>query len=493
MQIRKYPSHLELEPYDSGDDPAIERYCSTDRTYFQKYTKPIGMHIDKDRRILYAARGCSINWLEQRYGEKVIEMPTNPGSPMSKKWKMTCPPKNEFQKEAIDFLNGDNTFWKVRNIQQVGLNVKPGFGKTYSTISAIINRGKKALIFVPTTLIRNQWIQSFLEKTNVPKDKILVLDSSTMIDSEILNKKKITEDIFIMTTSLFTAYLKSHGFDVTKRVIDKLNVGTKVIDEAHLRLAAVMKIEFVCNVERNYYLTATFSRSNPAEVKLFARIFANVPMYKQDKKDIEKNVNYVQVQFRGWVNSYVVSRISELKTNQSLGYLMYEFRTGWFSELYQPDALSNMETVLLNVIDYAFGLADGKMLVTVALIDIVDKVTEYIQKLYPDKKVGTVYSKNDKETNELNKQESDIIVSTIGSFGTGSDVVGLRHIVNIEPFNSKLTTRQLFGRLRPFEDGSDCYFFDIVDIDFPYIQKMINKKLDTVHKVAKAEKELHYE
>ena len=492
MQIRIYPSHLEFEPYELGDDRAIEKYCSTDRTYFQKYTKPIAMMCDKTRNVLYAARGCSVNWLEARYGEKAIEMPVSPGSPMSKKYKTTSPPKNEFQKEAIQFLNGDGEYSQVYKIRQVGLNVEPGFGKTYCAVAAAINRGKKTLILVPNNLIKNQWVQTIHDRTNIPDERVLVLSSSKMIKDHIVNAKKIREDIFIMTDGLFSSYLKANGFDDTKRMIEKMSVGTKIIDEAHLRLEAVMKIEFICNVERNYYLTATFSRSNPAEVKLFKRIFANVPMYRKDKKDIEKNVVYIQARFRGWADSYAVNRISELKTNQAFGYLMYETRTGWFSNL-DFGAMTNMESVLMSVVCDAFGRAEGKMLITVGLVEIVDKIAKYMEKSYSDKKVGKVYHLNDKEENERIKQECDIIISTIGSFGTGADVPGLRHVINLEPFSSKVTTNQIMGRLRPFDDGSESYFYDMVDVDFPYIQKTINKKLDDVHRIARRIETISYE
>ena len=68
----------------------------------------------------------------------------------------------------------------------------------------------------------------------------------------------------------------------------------------------------------------------------------------------------------------------------------------------------------------------------------------------------------DEKEEELKK---DIIVTTIKSCGTGKDIPGLRALISADPLASKLGSRQLVGRLRPYSEILDTYFFDIVAID----------------------------
>jgi superfamily II DNA or RNA helicase len=57
--------------------------------------------------------------------------------------------------------------------------------------------------------------------------------------------------------------------------------------------------------------------------------------------------------------------------------------------------------------------------------------------------------------------ESDFILSTSLSMGTGVDVKNLACVVNFDQYSSPIITEQIFGRLR--DRGKETWYFDITD------------------------------
>ena len=57
--------------------------------------------------------------------------------------------------------------------------------------------------------------------------------------------------------------------------------------------------------------------------------------------------------------------------------------------------------------------------------------------------------------------ESDIILSTSLSMGTGVDVKNLGATINFDQYSSSIITEQIVGRLR--DRGKETWYFDITD------------------------------
>ena len=74
--------------------------------------------------------------------------------------------------------------------------------------------------------------------------------------------------------------------------------------------------------------------------------------------------------------------------------------------------------------------------------------------------IKTINSKNTKSENEYNKR-ADVIVTTIASCGTGTDIPGITGIISCSPFCSRITVDQVFGRIRYC--GKICDYYDIYD------------------------------
>jgi hypothetical protein len=78
--------------------------------------------------------------------------------------------------------------------------------------------------------------------------------------------------------------------------------------------------------------------------------------------------------------------------------------------------------------------------------------------------IKTVNSHNSKSENEMNKR-ADVIVTTVQSLGTGSDIKGVTDIINCSPIVSKIVVKQVIGRIRYI--NKPCHYYDIVDQSVP--------------------------
>ena len=78
-----------------------------------------------------------------------------------------------------------------------------------------------------------------------------------------------------------------------------------------------------------------------------------------------------------------------------------------------------------------------------------------------DLDIRTINSKNSKRDNEYAKT-ADVIVTTIASCGTGTDIPGITSIISCSPYVSKITAEQVFGRIRYC--GKVCQYYDIYDV-----------------------------
>ena len=162
---------------------------------------------------------------------------------------------------CIDFLTSQNAFAKGKFYSQFGLNLDTGDGKTFCMIYAISVLQVKSIIITHKTRIKEQWQQEFLSKSNIQPESIVMINGSPDMDK--IMKRRLSGDIYIVNHPTLTAYANEHGWDQLREFFKRIRVGVKVIDEAHKFFHNMLMIDFNSNVARSFYLTATFSRSDP--------------------------------------------------------------------------------------------------------------------------------------------------------------------------------------------------------------------------------------
>jgi superfamily II DNA or RNA helicase len=474
-KIRVYHTHIEVSPYTLGENESIERKLSLwiDAEY---RFDPIAYYVEN--AILYIPRGFDTYILEKEFRSTAFVVRDADKYKSFRGVHPTVGPRDRTQEEALDFLSCTGNFANKQSFSQQVLTLDTGAGKTFVTTNSILNIKKRAIIITHQESIKQQWIKTFIEKTDIDIDKLVNIHNSSDIINIMKNKKE--GYIYFVNHQTLNSYGKTNGWEAVRKFFIKIAVGVKVFDEAHLAFRNVLKIDFFSNAEKTFYLTATFGRSDSKEESLFKKCFSSAAKFGDETKNYEekrKHIIYVPVLYRSNPSYLDLQSAMNSYGFSVLGFTMYALH---------KDIDNTQMRKFYNVFDIACKL-EGKILITVARIEDIEYVKECIQKEYRDlgMTIGTIHSKNSKEDNNYAKT-CDVICTTIKSCGTGVDINGLRCIINLEPFSSNITSNQLSGRLREYSKDKDTYFFDLIDIAFPTCERQHKTKMTCLKKKCKS-------
>lgn len=323
----------------------------------------------------------------------------------------------------------------------------------------------KTLIIMHRESLRNQWINSLYNMQGLSSKEVHEITTSEELYDIAHNQHGYDYDIYLMTHATFRAGLRridniSDAMNITKN----LGIGLKIIDEAHLEFRNTLMIDFVCNVKRNVYITATDGRSAKEENSIFRHVFANTVFYKPSgllTNDMPKK----------WVEYYTVTLNTECKPN------IYRYRVAggrgmnpasygkWVIAYDKKQRHFKCCRDLLKIV-YKDD-PHAKVLLFMPLIDLCSECAYFLTRSLNyddtfdyDLDIRTINSQNSKADNERNKK-ADVIVTTIPSCGTGTDLPGITTIISCSPYVSGITCSQVFGRIRYC--GKVCKYYDIVD------------------------------
>ena len=355
---------------------------------------------------------------------------------------MNREPRSKLQEDCIAKMIDPN-----RKKSKVTIELKPGTGKTFIATYAISKLQLKPLIVAPTTLLKNQWCEEF-ESVGISKNDI----ARDIYDAP-------SKKVCVVTISSIENALRDDWFKLMETV-KKSRFGIKIVDEAHLHLKGNLKFDAICNIQNNWYLSATLGRSDPLEDSILNRALSDADRFVGNQQYEEYQKQYVNVFFQ------------EIYYYPSTKLCMEHFRygsKGLIKATYYRMLMEYQKGIpFLNNLIYMMKLAkkittyEGKILLLVPLISIIDRVIE-IMKDDPFFRDYTFSGVDGSMPLAVRRQamESDFILSTSLSMGTGVDVKNLAAVINFDQYSSPIIGEQIFGRLR--DRGKETWYFDITD------------------------------
>jgi superfamily II DNA or RNA helicase len=386
-------------------------------------------------------------------------------SPRRIQFEMRKPPRNDEQVKTIEFLNNTHDRQKM-----VCLDV--GRGKTYCATHFIHDQGYAALIL--SYNLSEQWLNKIIEYTDCisGKDVIPIVGSSFLEDC-IKYPKKYCAKIYICSLTTLCSFTQLHGKSALQKVVDSLEIGIKIFDEAHMRYLQFNMMDLNMQVAQTIYLTATPGRSNNQEKRMFTKIYSQVKTYGNTIANYNNHYTIRFITYDSKAPSKLRQTFKTVRGLKSTAYSRYLFDT------YPAFAHDLIKSFMKPIFD------DDKTAKILVIIDWLQdmlkvrdqfKNDEYIQRM--GLTIGTYCQlvKNPKEKeNQLN---SNIIIGSIGSMQNGKDIRNLRAIFPFTQFSSEIVTHQLLGRLRPIM-GKEVIYYDIADYSIPDImkQRAIRKKV----------------
>lgn len=455
----KYTSYV-IPNYNLGDNKYIEQLLSIwNKNYFK--FDPIGYEYISDLKELRIPRGLDINYIEKSFGMNV-EIDYKPDPYENASYRLMVEPRDDIQRKAISYLLGEGNFYYTKKYSQLTLNLDTGDGKTYCVIAGLTFMKTKSIIITHINKIKKQWYDSFLKMTDIDEQFICDIKGKKDID-KLLERDDWKYKVYLVNHSSLRSYGEKYGWEKITELFNRIKVGVKIIDEAHLEFNNMIKIDMYTNTKKTIYLTATFARSEFKENKLFNLCFKNIAKYGiETRNDKRKHIIYIGVLFNS--NPTLNEQLS-IKGRHGFdrnAYIDYELNKNIFFD------------VIKYIIDY-FKDKEGKILILSSKIDSTKKIADYLKNIYKNKTVS-IYNSTTPEDKKEKALTTDIISSTPKSAGTGLDNNGLRFEINTEPTSSEVLSNQIAGRLRAYGDKEYSFYIELVDTGFDKVYNMYKNR-----------------
>ena len=365
-----------------------------------------------------------------------------PTTPQSITLEMNRQPRSPLQEDCIRMLTNPNNKGGKTTVE-----LKPGTGKTFIATYAISKIQLKPLIVAPTSLLKNQWCEEF-EGVGVQRSDI----ATDIYDAP--NRK-----VCVVTISSIENELRK-DWKGLMNVVSKSGFGIKVVDEAHLHLKGILKFDAICNIKYNWYLSATLGRSDVLEDSILNRALSDAERFVGNAKYEEYQKQYVNVYFQDiyyYPSNKLCAEHFKYGSKGLIKATYYNMLMDYHHGIPFLNNLIYMMKVAKKNMTY-----DAKVLLLVPLLSIIDKVLEVVQNdpFFTQYTVAGVDGSMSLTTRRQ-AMESDFILSTTLSMGTGVDVKNLGAVVNFDQFSSPIIVEQIYGRLR--DRGKETWYYDITD------------------------------
>lgn len=354
---------------------------------------------------------------------------------------MNRQPRSQLQEDCIhQMLNNKSS--------KLTIELKPGTGKTFIATYATSKIQMKPLIIAPTTLLKNQWVEEF-EGCGIPREDI----ATRIWDAP--DKK-----LCVVTISSIELEL-GKDWEKLMDVINKSSFGIKIIDEAHLHLKGVLKLDAISNIKHNWYLSATLGRSDELEDRILNRALLDAERFVGSAKYEEYQTEFVTAYFQDIYynpSNKLCNEYFRYGTKGLIKATYYRMLLAYKNGVPFMNNIKRMIRIAYNTKTY-----DGKILVLVPLLDVIDRLKEELlnDQWYDKFNIVTVDGSLSLSVKRKALEDGDLILTTTASVGTGTDIKNLACVINFDQVASPITFEQTFGRLR--DRGKECWYFDVAD------------------------------
>lgn len=433
---------------------------------YQDTVNVLGYMYDEEHDVLYFHKGIDLTYLRRLLVDVEFKFdPYDPYQEMKYDFEEVYAPRDDEQRDAINFIAGIEGHQSNVNDSQIFLVLSTGTGKTFCSGYGAGVLGLKTLVVMHRDNLRTQWMKSLHDLNGYTSKEVYELTSSEELEMIANGELSYDYDIYLMTHATFRAACnRIRDCEKIRNITKNLHIGLKIIDEAHLEFRDTLLMDFLFNVKRNLYLTATDGRSSKDENAIFKHVFSNTTFYRRSQTPSgnhpDKWVEYITVD----INTHVPANIYRYRVNGGRGMSAITYGK-W---VIQYDKKKTHFKVCRDIIKDIFtNEPTAKVIVFMPLIDLCTDCAYFLSMELNDDPsfeysldVKTVNSQNSKSENEYNKR-ADVIVTTVQSLGTGSDIKGITDIINCSPIVSKIVVKQVIGRIRYIQ--KPCHYYDIVD------------------------------
>lgn len=468
-KIVVYNNKIVINNYSYGDVPALDDTFEIFDKVTHSYSS-VAVLYDRKNKTVTIPRGIDIPYIESIldsyafYDNTCIKPKKNDNNILIK-----YPPKDDKQKEAIQFLSGTGNYKYTKKYSQLFLALNTGAGKTYLGIvyTALLN--VKTIIITTSTQWLEQWRIRFIEHTNILPNEIYSIEGSMDINN-IIKRDEISYDrykVYTVSHATLLSYANDNGWNSIDCLFRKLGIGLKIIDEAHLNFDNIYHIDYASSVYRTLYLTATPVRGETNENRIYQLYFKNIPSLSLFDPETDPHTHYISLRYKSELNLIDINRCQN----------MYGFNKQMYCDIVVTK--KNFDYISRIVMDMIYNIPGKKMLFFAtnnAIVFFYQWLLCNYAELSND--IGIYTSINNDKASAL---EKTYILTTSKSAGAAVDIKGLMVCVNLaEPTKSPPQNQQRFGRTRAY----NSYYIDVVDTSLKVISNYYKQSYPMFEKYA---------
>lgn len=361
------------------------------------------------------------------------------------------------------------------------LECATGFGKTFLGLYYAVYKNKRTAYLMNAKHIKT-WIKDIKSFVDVDRDDVMVIQGKPGMQAAVkmMKEGKLKSNKIFISAETFREYTKAYedkkdycGVSPME-FFEFFEIGTVIRDEAHEALFNLVRQTIYLNVENLVCLSATIVSEDKFIERMYEHIFPKIIRWKSEnnKHIIAHSVKYT--------HEY------GLKIGYSTGYGYNHNR--YEKNLMKKPHLRNQFVEMITDLtkrfdnDYKPGM---KMIIFFGMVETCEYFTEVFAKLYPHLRVNYLVGKVKKKEKDEILDKTDVIITTIGSCGTGTDIKNLAHAYNTVAIGSKKQAWQLMGRLRPvskYPDFDPKYFY-LTNMSIPSHRKFESiRRIDLIDK-----------
>jgi DNA excision repair protein ERCC-3 len=371
------------------------------------------------------------------------------GSPISMKLRTITAAGKEFQPRAYQYGASAAFYAAGAPSGGSGVVVLPcGAGKTIVGLATIADIQRATLILSTNTVAVRQWIQEFLDKTDVPPEMI----------GEYTGDRKEIRPITVSTYQILTYRRPSSKEQADGEVpaeeeyphfslFNSYDWGLIIYDEVHLLPAPVFRITAEIQARRRLGLTATLVREDGREADVFSLI--GPKKYDVPWRELER---------QGWIATAECHEIRVGMTeDEQLNYAVADEREKYRIAAETPEKLHVARFLVERH-------QDDQVLIIGQYIDQLKLLAEDLEA--PLLTGKTPNKQREKLYEQFRQGEiKRLVVSKVANFAI--DLPDANVAIQVSgTFGSRQEEAQRLGRiLRPKQDGGLAYFYSIVTRD----------------------------
>mgnify|MGYP006431572937 CR=1 FL=1 len=376
---------------------------------------------------------------------KVEELEPDPGVDVEFDWA-SDKELMDFQKGIVDFFTQSTPIIKVTNLQM-------GKGKSLISLAAMYRLGKRTVIQLKGGYV-SRWLDALEEELDFDKGDVLIVRGRDSLQS-VINQAQTGEfeaKVVIITNKTIFNFLKEHERNAKENIYGiephelypLLGVGLRICDEVHEDYHLAFRSDIYCHVASSIHLSATLKTEDS-----FRRFVYDIALPPESWVDNVPYDRYIGVT----ALHYVTRHPDKIKIHEK-GRDTYSHSAFEKSLLRKPEMLHNYMLIIEECVEnyYIVDFEKGqKCAIFCHLVDFCTYVRDYLRQRYPGLKIDEFVSGSPSETLE----NSDVIVTTLGSAGTAQDIDGLKTVLLTKALRKREMNEQVLGRLRRLKNWPD--------------------------------------